>query len=121
MLNYNIKGTGVEISEELRGYVEKRLSHIDKFLQGDSAAHIDVELEHHMHREGEPNRAEFTVTTSSGMHRVERYGSTLHAAIDLASGELTHELGRNKKKRLHLVRRGAQKVKDYVRGWRTKI
>ena len=121
MLNYNIKGTGLDISDELRGYAEKRLAHIEKFLQNDPSTLITVELEHQAGRDGERNRAEFTVQASGSAYRAERWGETVHSAIDLAIGELVNELGRNKKKRLHLVRRSAAKVKDYLRGWRSSV
>jgi|SRR3989344_5711710 len=117
MLNYNIKGTGLEISDELRGYAEQKLRHAEKFLQNDPSTHITIELEHNSARDGDRYRAEFTVSASGALYRAERWGESMHAAIDLAVGELTNELGRNKKKRLHLVRRSAAKVKDYLRGW----
>src|SRR3989344_6033290 len=103
MLNYNIKGTGVEVGDELRSYVEKKLQHADKFLQHDPSAHVDIELEHSALRDGEKYRAEFTVQASKHVYRAESWGGSMHAAIDLAVGELMAEFGRNKKKRLHLV------------------
>lgn len=118
-MNYNIRGTGLDISDELRGYAEKKLQHADKFLGNDSSAHAAIELEHNSARDGEHYRAEFTVSASGAVYRAERWGETVHSAIDLAIGELVNELSRNKKKRLHLVRRSAAKVKDYLRGWRS--
>ena len=121
MLNYNLKGTGLEVGDELRAYIEKRLQHAEKFLKHDPGAHIAVELEHQAMRTGDRNRAEFTLSASGAVYRAESWGETMHAAVDLAIAELQTELGRNKKKRLHLVRRGAHKVKEYLRGWSTKI
>jgi ribosomal subunit interface protein len=118
MLNYNIKGTGVEVTDELRSYVEKRLVHTEKFLKGDTTAHTDVELEHRSHRDGDPNRAEFTLSLGGEVYRASAWGETLRAAIDVAVNELVRELGRDKKKRLHLFRRGAHKMKEFLRGWR---
>ncbi len=117
MLNYNIKGTGVEVSAELRSYAEKKLQHAEKFLQNDPSSRVAIELEHQSMRHGEEYRAEFTVSASGAVYRAERWGESMHAAIDLAAGELVNELGRNKKKRLHKLRRGAQRFKDYLRGW----
>ena len=61
MHNYNIKGTGIEVTDELRSYVERRLAHADKFLRGDPSAHVSVELEHASLRDGDRNRAQPTV------------------------------------------------------------
>ena len=117
MLNYNIKGTGVDVSDELRSYAEKKLQHAEKFLQNDSSARASIELEHQALRDGDKYRAEFTVFASGAVYRAESWSESMHAAIDLAIGELVNELGRNKKKRLHILRRGAARIKDYIRGW----
>ncbi len=121
MLNYNIKGTGVSITDELRSYVEKKLAHAEKFLQDDPSVHVDVELGYQQLRHGDKYRAEFTLGAPGAVYRATHWGESLHAAIDLAIGEVVGELGRDKKKRLHMVRRSAAKVKEYLRGWRTKI
>jgi putative sigma-54 modulation protein len=118
MLNYNIKGTGLEISDELRSYAEKKLQQAEKFLHGDSTAHADIELEHEAMRNGDRNRAEFTVEASGEVYRAESWGETMHAALDLAIAELLTELGRTKKKRIDIVRRSAARAKDFLRGLR---
>lgn len=121
-MNYNIKGTEVSITPELREYVEKRLAaHVDKFLARDSTAHADVELQYAPVRDGGRYRAEFTITASSALYRAEEWGTSMHEAIDLAVSRLTEELTRNKKKRLHVLRRGSMRVKEFLRGWRNKI
>lgn len=120
-MQYNIKGTELPITDELRSYVEKCLSHADKFLADDPSAHADVELEHAGVRDGDKYRAEFTVSASGELYRADAWGETLHAALDLATGELTKELRRTKSKRIDVLRRSALKVKEYLRGWRRKV
>lgn len=121
-MNYNIKGTGIQVTPELRDYVEKRLAaHVDKFLSRDSTAHADVELKFEQVRDGGRYGAEFTVSAGDALYRAQEWGSTMHEAIDLAVSRLTGELARNKKKRLHVLRHSAVKVKEYLRGWRNKI
>ena len=119
-MNYNVKGTGVEITPEIRAYLEKQLSHVEKFLASDPTAIVAVELEHTPMRHGERNRAEFTVSAAGEVYRVEAWGETLHAAIDLAEPLLARELRRSKNKRLHVLRRSAARVKEYLRGWRDR-
>ena len=120
-MNYNIKGTGVEVSDELRSYVERRLAHADKFVLGDPTAHANVELEYSAPRDGGKYCAEFNVALGGELYRAVEWGTTLHEAIDLAGGEFVKELSRDKKKRLQMFRRTAVKVKEYLRGWRTKV
>jgi putative sigma-54 modulation protein len=120
-MNYNIKGTDVSVTDELRLYVEKQLAHADKFLRGDTTAHTDVELEHLPDGRSGKYRAEFTLSVAGEVYRADCWGGTMHEALDLAGGELTHELSRNKKKKQSVLRRTSVKVKEYLRGWRSDI
>lgn len=116
MLNYNVKGTGLAVTDELRAYIERKLAHAEKFLKGDSTAHINVELEHQAMRHGDRNRTECTVSIGGEVYRAESWGETVHSSIDLSFAQLQNELGRGKKKRLHVLRRSAHKVKEYLQG-----
>lgn len=120
-MNYNIKGTGVGVTDELRSYVEKRLGGADKFLGGDSTAHANVELEYAEVRDGSKNRAEFTVAAHGEVYRAEAWGTTMHEAIDIASDQLMREVRRSKKRRLALVRKGGAAIKDAIRGLRDRF
>lgn len=121
-MNYNLKGTNISITSELREYVEKKLTlHADKFLGGDSTAHTDVELEYQAERNGEHNRAEFTLEASGKVYRASAWGQTMHGAVDIAVGELHTELRRAKKQRLKVFRHSAVRVKEFLRGWRQKL
>lgn len=120
-MQYNVKGTNVQITPELRVYLESRLTrHADKFLKSGASARADVELEHAPLRDGGTYRCEFNVSASGALHRADAWGSTLHEAIDLAADELARELRRTKKRRLHSLRRGAMRIKEYLRGWRDR-
>lgn len=120
MLNYNIKASGLEMSDEIRAYVEKNLAHLEKFLAEDSTAHVDVEVQYLPEGRSGKFRTEFTVGSQGAVYRVERWGGALHESIDLAREELVAELRRAKEKRVHMLRRSAQRVKDYLRGWRSR-
>ncbi len=119
MLNYNLKGTGLSITPELRSYLDRKLEGIEKFLQDPS--HVDVELEYQEMRHGEHYRAELTVESAGSVYRASAWGESMHAAIDVANNAVFGELSRNKKKRLHIFRRSAARVKDYIRGWRRSL
>lgn len=121
MINYNIKGTGLAITDELRSYVEKNLGSVEKFLAGDSTAHADVELEHAPLNDNGKYRAEFTLSSGGEVYRSEEWGSIMHEAIDLAAAQLAKELRRSKKKHLALVRRGGAAIKDAIRGLRGRF
>lgn len=121
MINYNIKGTGLAVTDELRSYVEKNLSSAEKFLAGDTTTHADVELEHAPLRDGGKYRAEFTVASGGEVYRAEEWGSTMHEAIDLSARALAKELRHSRKKHITLVRRGGAAIKDAIRGLRGRF
>jgi ribosomal subunit interface protein len=118
-MNYNIKGTGIVIAPELRSYVEKKLAALEKFVSDIDASRADVELQF-LVGEAKTNRAEVMMhdPALAAPLRAEARGGAMHEAIDLATGEIMSELTRAKKKRIHLLRRGAGKVKDFIRGFR---
>lgn len=120
-MRYNLKGTHIAITPELRAYVEKKFSVVEKFLHNDTSAYADIELEFREHEGGKKHRAEFTLTARHAMYRTEARAESMHEAIDLAVGEIVGELSRHKKKRLHAVRRGAARVKDVLRGLRDRF
>lgn len=119
---YNIKGTEVDVSNELRSYVERKLASLDKFVSNKDIVRVDIELEYKESEERQ-YRAEFMLHDPelSGAVRAEAAGFKLHEAIDITVAEMFQELTRSKKKRLQVLRRTAVKVKEYLRGWRSSI
>lgn len=118
-MNYNIKGTELDITDELRTYVEKKLAAAEKFIPDDGSAHADVELAYSPVRDGNKYRAEFNVMHKGELYRAEEWGSALHEAIDLAIADVVRELSRDKQKRVDVMRRGAAKAKEILRFWRS--
>jgi putative sigma-54 modulation protein len=118
-MNYNIKGTGFDITDEVRTYVEKKLSALDK-LAVRSTGRVDVVLAHTATAQMQYT-AEMTLHDAKMPLHAEGHGGTLHEAIDVVSAELVAELSKAKKKRLSNFRHSAVKVKEYLRGWRSKI
>jgi putative sigma-54 modulation protein len=120
-MNYNIKGTHIDISDELRTYVERKLGAAEKFVGGDTTAHVDVELAYLEDGRSGKYKAEFTLSVGAQVYRAEAWGTAMHEAIDLAAGELASELSRDKKKKLNILRRTSVRVKEYLRGWRSEV
>lgn len=120
-MNHNVKGTGLSLTDELRGYIEKKLLGADKFVAGDTTVHADIECEYTPQYDGPKYRAEFTVSAAHGHFRAEARGNTMHEAIDIAVATLERELRKSKKRHLHLVRRGGAAIKDAIRGLRDRF
>ena len=121
-MHYNLKGTDVSITPEIRSYLEKKLQNLEKVIYHKDAVRADVEL-HYVRDEARVYRAEimFHDVHLQAPLRVEARGQTLHEVIDVATGELFTDLTRAKKKRLHVMRRGAARVKDMLRGLRERF
>jgi ribosomal subunit interface protein len=115
---YNIKGTGLQISDGNRSYVEKRLAHLDKYFGKKSGVRIDIELEF-LKDEEKQYRAEGTLHDHGleGQFRVEAMGDSMHEAIDIMINTLNLELSRAKKRLIHDKRKGALLFKNIIRGF----
>ena len=120
-MNYNIKGTEVVVTPEIRDYLAKKLERFDKFMSAKDAARADVELGY-LVGEAKMYRAEIMLFEQSlpTPLRAEAEGGTLYEAIDKAAGDIFIELTREKKKKQHVFRRGAARIKEYIRGLRSR-
>lgn len=118
-MQYNLKGTDLGITPEIREYLEKKLASLDKFVANPGAERTDVELQY-LVGEARMYRAEFTYREPGlgNSLRAEARGTTLHEAIDLAEAELFREMTRIKEKRTNVMRRSAARVKDFLKGLR---
>ncbi len=117
-MQYNIKGTDLQVTDANRSYVEKRLGALDKFFGPQDGVRIDIELEL-LKEEAGIYRAEGTLHDHglSRDFRAEARGGSLNESIDLMTKELALELAREKKKFIHEKRRGAARFKDFIRGF----
>ncbi len=112
----------IELNPKLREYVEKKAEMLTKYLgaANDSTAMCKVELG--MVTEGQNTgdvfKAEIGVAYTGNSHYYEATASTIEKAIDKAKDEMKRELQRSRKKERHVFRRGAQAMKDFMRGFR---
>lgn len=136
MISTNVKGTNIDITPDIRSYLDKRLQTLNKFIDADDTSTVcDVELERDTHHQtGNVFRAEITIHTRRGTNRAEAKGTTAEEAIDKVKKDITRELRRAKKKEQSRERRGGSKLKnfthslsergirmkEFVVGWRKK-
>lgn len=117
-MQYNIKGTNLQVTDGNRSYVEKRLHALDKYFGRKSGVRIDIELEF-LKDEEKKYRAEGTLHDHGldGAFRVEATGEGLHEATDIMVNTLNLELARAKKKHIDRVRHGGLLFKNIIRGF----
>ncbi|TSC60911.1 MAG: Uncharacterized protein G01um1014107_197 [Parcubacteria group bacterium Gr01-1014_107] len=122
-MRINIKATDIELTPDVRRYLEKKLKHVEKKLidPKDTSAFCNVEVgkttEHHQH--GEVFRAEFNLHIAGEFVRTEAEKIDLYAAIDEAQEELFRTLRARENKKRWLTRRWGAKLKKLLhKFWR---
>ncbi|MBI3573507.1 ribosome-associated translation inhibitor RaiA [Candidatus Kaiserbacteria bacterium] len=121
-LKLNIKASGaVLLTDELRSFVEEKMQKLAKILDpADTAALAEIEVESvSQSRNGDSFRAEINIAFTGGFAHAEATRETLHAAIDEAIAEAKREVKKARTKHRDLVRRGAAKVKDFFRRFKS--
>ena len=119
-MKINITAKSIELSQAIREYIEKKLNSVEKKLidPNNTGAFCDVEVgkttDHH--KQGDVFRAEFNLNVDGVYLRTESEKDNLYAAIDEAKDELFSSLRSKKKKKMHLGRRGALKIKNFIKG-----
>jgi putative sigma-54 modulation protein len=112
-MHYNLKGTDVSVTDELREYIEKKLSSLERVAPKDSAR-VDVVVAY-LESEEKQYWAEMNLHDTGMPLHAEARAATLFGAIDAAVGELTEELNKAKTKRKTEARHDAVKGKEILR------
>ncbi len=114
------KATNFQFTEAVEEYLEKHLiTPLQRFIDKNdesTALSIEVGKTTQHHNKGDVFRAEANLHVAGRVLRAESEREDLHAAIDEVREELVRELTSFKKKRFDLLKRGGQKIKDFLRG-----
>ncbi len=95
----NIHGTGIELTDAIREYVESKVEALAKFMDGVTKVEVDVGMRTHHHHKGKVFYAEMNVHAPGGLVRVEKDAVDLYKAIDKVKDHLKVELESLKEKR----------------------
>ncbi|MBI2476142.1 MAG: ribosome-associated translation inhibitor RaiA [Candidatus Taylorbacteria bacterium] len=117
-MTINLKGTALELTPEISDYLHKRLQAVEKFLpKGNDGFMADIELGRTTghHHSGDIFRAEINIHIGGKTFRAVSEKHDLHSAIDGMKDEITRELSSHKEKRLSLLRRSGQRIKNLLR------
>jgi len=111
-----LKGTNLELNQELRDYVDEKIGGLDRFLENiDGTLEARVELakttRHHQH--GDIYRAEVNLDFSGKVLRAVEEKEDLFTAIDGIENELKREVIKFKTKKTTETRRGARIIKKF--------
>jgi len=118
MLNIRLQGTNLDLTEEIKSYVNKKLSHLEQYIDPkDESFQCDVEVEKTTdhHKQGDIYRAEVNLHIAGSNFRAESRAESIFAAFDEVKDEMSKELRRNKDKRMTLIRKGGAQIKNMLK------
>ena len=120
MLIKKIKTTNMELTDAISAYVHKKVDALYKFVAPDEEALAEIEIGRttNHHHKGEVYKAEINLIYGKDNFRTVIINDDLYAAIDKMKEGILNEVRRSKRKRFHLFKKGHQRIKDILRGWR---
>src|SRR5689334_13398540 len=95
-MKHNIKTLDMQLTPAISAYLEKRIAHLDKFIDGSIAeslmCYVELGKSTRHHKKGDFFKTELTVNTGGKSFRAEAEESDLYASIDVATDEMAEEL-----------------------------
>lgn len=118
-MRLNLKATNIVLNDDIRAYLEKRISSLGKLIDiEDQAVMINVELGRSTkhHQSGDIFFAEINIYRGKETFRAVSDHPDLNSAIDDMRDEIAGELSSRKGRAISLSRRGGQIAKAILRG-----
>lgn len=111
-MNIIIKGTNLELHNDLKDYVNKKIGNLNKFLEGIEESGITVRVElartTHHHQQGDVYKAEVNFQLPRKMFRSVVESDDIYKAIDDVKDELKDMINSYKDERNSKIRSGAR-------------
>lgn len=116
-MKLNVKAENITLTPDIYSYLEKKLAPIEKILEGDTAAHANIEIgkSSRHHKTGNFFEARIQLHFSGQDITTQALGESIYAAIDGMKDEITRELTSKKDKQLTQVKKGGRRIKELLR------
>ena len=111
-MQITINGKGIELTDAIRGYAEKKIGALDKFYNKIIRANINVGVENHHHQKGSIFVAECKLEVPGNDIFASKNEKTLYKAIDKVRDYLEGELKKHKIKIRVKDKKDMRKVRD---------
>ncbi len=112
--------TNDSLTPAITDYVEKRLTHLDKFISPEEIevvmCYVDIGKISNHHKTGDIFKAEFNLHIGKKTLRAVSEKEDLYAAIDSVNDEMAKELKSHKEKKTSFLRKGGAKIKELLKG-----
>jgi ribosomal subunit interface protein len=116
-MSTNIKVTNMELTGAINGYLDKRISGIEKFVKdGEMVVFVELGKTTNHHKQGDIFRAEFNIEIAGNKFYAFSEKEDLYKAIDDAKREIVRQITSSKDKKQTLFKRGASSVKKMLKG-----
>ena len=103
-MQLTIKGRNVEVNDQIRGYVEKKLGKMDRYLPDIQDVRVEL-AEEKSRKASERDVVQVTVRTNGTMLRAEVRSGDIYSAIDAAAEKMQVQINRYKGKRRRKLER----------------
>ncbi|MCK5022076.1 MAG: HPF/RaiA family ribosome-associated protein [Candidatus Pacebacteria bacterium] len=116
--NIEISAVGVELNDETRDYIYKKIDGLRKFVDfKDENVSTDIRISRMVgqQRSGKVYRAEIGIIMSGKRIGARGDGSTVWEAIDLAKDAISKKISSYRGKRNSLFKKGSVKVKGFLK------
>jgi putative sigma-54 modulation protein len=118
-MRVNIKATNIELTNEIREYIEKRISSLEKFFNtSDPIIQFEVSRTTNHHKHGDIFKAEINMMHGGKNFRTEATHADLFSAIDEVRDDSYNKLVSFKDRMKTLFVRGARSVKKRIKGFK---
>lgn len=95
MLNFNIRGENIEVTQAIRDYVQKRVGKLQKYFDNnvDSIAHVNLKV-----HPDKTAKVEVTIPLPYLVLRAEETSPDMYASVDLVTDKLERQIRKYKTK-----------------------
>lgn len=116
-MNIIIKGTNLELHNDLKEYVNEKIGGLKKFIENDNVdsnsiiARVELAKTTQHHQHGDIYRAEVNLQLSGKMLRSVEESDDIYKSIDNVKDELREMINNYKDEKITKTRRGARMIK----------
>ncbi|HRH30866.1 MAG TPA: ribosome-associated translation inhibitor RaiA [Candidatus Paceibacterota bacterium] len=118
-MNLQIKGTGMEVTPEIKNYITNKLETAGRMMdtpESEALFQVEVGMDTKRHKNGEIYRAECNARSAGKKIRSVSQKDDMYAAIDDMKDDVERQLKELKDRKEGLFRRGARSVKKMLKG-----